>query len=167
MIHKMRRSRQALPQAECADILERGTSGVLALSDKEGWPYAVPLSYVYANGKIYFHCAKVGHKLEILTENAKTSFCVIDLDDVKPKEFTSYFRSVIAFGTIRVLENDEEKRAAIEKLTLKYAPDSSPEARAAAIERERKPLCILEFTVEHMSGKEAIELVRKRKASDL
>ncbi len=167
MIHKMRRSRQALPQAECADILERGTSGVLALSDKEGWPYAVPLSYVYANGKIYFHCAKVGHKLEILTENAKASFCVIDLDDVKPKEFTSYFRSVIAFGTIRVLENDEEKRAAIEKLTLKYAPDSSPEARAAAIEREWKPLCILEFTLEHMSGKEAIELVRKRKASDL
>ena len=167
MFREMRRKNQQLSEEDTAAILREGSSGVLSVLGDDGYPYGVPLSYLYEEGRLYFHCAVSGHKLDALRREAKASFCVIDLDDVKPKEFTSYFRSVIAFGTIRVLENDEEKRAAIEKLTLKYAPDSSPEARAAAIEREWKPLCILEFTLEHMSGKEAIELVRKRKASDL
>ena len=166
MIHKLRRSRQALSPAECAAVLERGTSGVLALSDSQGQPYAVPLSFVHMDDKLYFHCAKSGHKLEILAENAKASFCVIDQDKIKPEELTTYFRSVILFGTIRILEDDEEKRNAIEKLTLKYAPESSPERRAAAIDREWDRLCMLEFQVEHMSGKEAIELVKKGKEAE-
>lgn len=163
MIHKLRRSRQALSPEECTAVLERGTSGVLALSDSQGQPYAVPLSFVYMDGKLYFHCAKSGHKLDIMAENAKASFCVIDQDEIRPEELTTYFRSVILFGTIRVLEDDGEKRSAIEKLTLKYAPESSPEGRAAAIGREWSLLCMLEFHVEHMSGKEAIELVKKGK----
>ena len=54
-----------------------------------------------------------------------------------------------------------EKRAAIEKLALKYAPDDTQENRHKAIEREWKPLCVLELTPEHISGKEAIELKRQ------
>lgn len=115
------------------------------------------------DGRLYFHCARSGHKLDILAENAKASFCVIDQDEIKPEELTTYFRSVILFGTVRILEDDEEKRSAIEKLTLKYAPESSPERRAAAIDREWDRLCMLEFQVEHMSGKEAIELVKLKK----
>ena len=63
MFREMRRKKQALSLAECARILYRGTSGVLALSGDGGYPYAVPLSYVYAGDRIYFHCAKQGHKL--------------------------------------------------------------------------------------------------------
>ena len=66
MFRPMRRFKQALSPEECQAVLERGTSGVLALSGDGGWPYAVPLSYVYADGKLYFHSAKSGHKVDAI-----------------------------------------------------------------------------------------------------
>ena len=82
-------------------------------------------------------------------------------DKVVPEEYTTYFRSVIAFGTIRVLEG-EEMRPAIERLALKYSPLESEESRREEIEKTWKALCILELEVEHLTGKEAIELTRQR-----
>lgn len=131
---------------------------------RRSWPYAVPLSYVYADGKIYFHSAKSGHKVDAVRSCPRASFCVIDQDHIVPEEYTTYFRSVIAFGTVRILEEDGEKRAAIEKLAVKYAPADSRENRDSAIDREWAPLCMLEMEVEHLSGKEAIELVRQRES---
>lgn len=162
MFRAMRRKRQQLSRAEAEAILERGTSGVLAVAGDDGYPYTVPLSYVYQDGKLWFHSAKSGHKLDAVRREEKASFCVIDQDQVVPEEYTSYFRSVIAFGTVRVLEGEGERRSAIEKLALKYAPEDSAGRRREAIDREWAPLCMLEMTVEHLTGKEAIELVRAR-----
>lgn len=162
MFREMRRKRQRLSTEECKAALARGTSGVLALEGDGGYPYAVPLSYVYADGRIYFHSAKNGHKLDAIKRNAKASFCVIDQDEIIAEEYTTYFRSVIAFGRIRILEEDAEKREAIMRLAQKYAPEDSPENRDRAIEREWAQLCMLELSIEHMSGKEAIELVRAK-----
>ena len=162
MFRDMRRKNQLLPQEEAEAILRQGTSGVLSLLGDGGYPYGVPLSYVYHNGKLYFHCAKAGHKLDAIRREEKCSFCVIDQDQVVPEEYTTYFRSVIAFGTVRILEDVGEKRAAIGKLAVKYFPGDTAEGRNAAIDREWGPLCMLEMTVEHLSGKEAIELVRQR-----
>ena len=119
---------------------------------------------MYADGKLYFHSAKAGNKIDAIRSCPKGSFCVIDQDHIVPEEYTTYFRSVIAFGTVRILEEDEEKRAAIEKLAVKYAPADSRENRDGAIDREWAPLCMLEMEVEHLSGKEAIELVRQRES---
>ena len=165
MFREMRRKRQKLSKEECEEILFRGTSGVLAVSGDDGYPYAVPLSYLYENGKLFFHCAKAGHKLDSILRNEKASFCVIAQDQIVPGEYTTYFRSVIVFGRIRVMEEDDARRTAIEKLALKYAPEDTAENRRNAIDREWAPLCMLEMTVDHLSGKEAIELVRERKAS--
>ena len=161
MFRELRRKKQLLPQEETEAVLHRGTSGVLALSGDGGYPYAVPISYVYDGGRLYFHCAKSGHKLDAIRRSEKASFCVIDQDRVVPEEYTTYFRSVIAFGRVRILE-DAEKGAAIEKLALKYAPDSTPEERQREIQREWVPLCMLEMELDHITGKEAIELVGKR-----
>ncbi len=163
MFRELRRKKQALSQEDCSDILNRGTSGVLALAGDDDYPYAVPISYVYDGEKLYFHSAKSGHKLDAIRRSPKASFCVIDKDQIVPEEYTTYFRSVIVFGRIRILEENGEKRSAIEKLALKYAPDDTMENRQAAIEKEWKPLCMLELTPEHLSGKEAIELTRQRK----
>lgn len=160
MFREMRRKRQMLPQADAEALLLAGTSGVLAVSGDEGYPYAVPLSYVYHGGRLYFHCAKSGHKLDAIARNPKASFCVIGQDQVVPAEYTTYFRSVIAFGTVRILEGEAEKREAIRAIAEKYAPENSPARREEEIEREWPALCLLEFSVEHLSGKEAIELVR-------
>ena len=163
MFGEMRRKKQALPLETCEKILERGTSGVLALEGEEGYPYAVPLSYYYEKGKIFFHCGKRGYKIEALKRNEKVSFCVIDQDQIIPEEYTTYFRSVIVFGKICILEGEAEKRRAIEKLALKYAPEEPEEKTNRAIDREFSPLCMLELSIEHISGKEAIELVRENR----
>ena len=163
MFREMRRKRQELSKEECIAILGRATSGVLALAGDDGYPYAVPLSYVYADGKIYFHCAKEGHKLDAVRNCGKASFCVIDQDRIIPERYTTYFRSVIVFGRIKILEDEDQKREAIRKLAFRYAPKDSVESREREIEREWGALCMLELTAEHMSGKEAIELVRQRK----
>lgn len=158
----MRRKKQALSQEECTSVLFRGTSGVLALSGDDGYPYAVPISYVFDGKRLYFHSAKSGHKLDAVRHNPKASFCVIDKDQVVPEAYTSYFRSVIVFGTIRIVEDEQEKYRAIEKLAVKYAPDDTAENRREAIAREWTPLCMLEMTIDHLTGKEAVELKRKR-----
>ena len=132
------------------------------MAGEDGYPYAVPMSYVCDGEKLYFHCAKVGHKLDAIRRDPRASFCVIDEDRIVPEEYTTYFRSVIAFGRMRMLEEEGEKRAAIDLLARKYAPEASDESRTRAIEREWTPLCMLEMTIEHLSGKEAIELVRAR-----
>lgn len=162
MFREMRRKKQLLSHEESVEILDKGSSGVLALMGDEGYPYAVPLSYVYNDGKLYFHCAKSGHKVDAINREEKASFCVIDADDVVPEEYTTYFRSVIAFGRIHILTAEGEKRRAIELLARKYYPDDTDEHRKAAIEREYAPVCVLEMDIEHMTGKEAIELMRKR-----
>lgn len=162
MFREMRRKKQALPAEEVAAILCRGTSGVLALSGDDNYPYAVPISYVFADAKLYFHCAKDGHKLDAIQHNSKASFCVIDQDQIVPEKYTTYFRSVIAFGQIRIIEDEKEKLAAIEKLAKKYSPDEDVADRRKEIDREWKPLCMLEMCIDHMTGKEAIELVKNR-----
>ena len=160
MFREMRRKKQQMSGDACDELLFRETSGVLALSGDDGYPYAVPISYVYDGEKIYFHCAKSGHKLDAIKRNPKASFCVIGQDQIVPEEYTTYFRSVIAFGTIRILEDDHEKMDAIEKLAVKYAPEDTPESRKNTIEREWTPLCMLEMTIDHLTGKEAKELKR-------
>ena len=161
MFRPMRRSGQALGMDACKEVLSRGTSGVLALLGDGGWPYAVPMSYAFDGEKLYFHCAREGHKLDAIRREARASFCVVDRDDVKPAEYTSYFRSVIIFGRVRVLEDEAQKRAAIELLARRYFPEDSAENRRRAIEREWAGLCMLEMDIEHLSGKEAVEFARK------
>lgn len=157
----MRRKNQALSDAEIGEILRRGTSGVLALLGDGDYPYAVPLSYVWDGERIYFHSAKSGHKMDAIQRNEKASFCVIDEDHIVPEEYTTYFRSVIAFGRIRRLEGEEVRRA-IEKLAVKYAPGDSEAHREEAIRREERYVAMLEMTIDHVTGKEAIELVREK-----
>ena len=161
MFRPMRRSRQALGIDACKEVLSRGTSGVLALLGDGGWPYAVPMSYAFDGEKLYFHCAREGHKLDAIRREARASFCVVDRDEVVPEEYTTYFRSVIAFGRVRVVEDEAQKRAAIELLARRYFPQDSAENRHRAIEREWAGLCMLEMDIEHLSGKEAVELARK------
>lgn len=163
MFPEMRRKKQQLGLEETEQILLRGTSGVLSVYGPEGYPYGVPLSYVYRDGKLYFHCAKKGTKLSCIEKNAKASFTVIDLDRVVPEEYTSYFRSVMAFGTIRILEQDPEKWSAMEALGRKYYPGDTQEGLEQAIRREWAPLTVMEMEIDHMTGKEAIELVREKR----
>ena len=89
------------------------------------------------------------------------SFCVVAKDTVVPEEYTTYFQSVIVFGQIRLIQDERAKRAAIEKLAGKYAPEATTIELEQEINREWNPLCLLEMTIDHVTGKEAIELCGK------
>jgi len=166
MFREMRRKRQLLPEKECIRILEQETSGVLSVLGDEDYPYAVPLSYVYSGNTLYFHCAKNGHKLDAIRKHSKASFCVIAQDHIVPEEYTTYFKSVIVFGRAHILTDSEKIQEAIELLSLKYNPSDSAKNRQTTIDRESAALCMFALEVEFMTGKEAIELV-KRTENDL
>ena len=158
----MRRNRQQLSREECERILGRGTSGVLALAGDGGYPYAVPLSYVYAEGAIIFHSAMQGHKVDAIRRDSRCSFCVIEQDEVKPAEFTTYFRSVIAFGRISILENTDEKVQALRLLGRRYSPGDESGLQHE-IDKSLDHVLLLRLDIDHLSGKEAIELAKTRK----
>ena len=147
----MRRIRQLLPEAEAIDILERCTHGVLAVLGDEGYPYAVPLSYCYVEGKLLFHGANVGHKLDALAACDKASFCVCDQGYRREGEWALNIKSVIVFGRIRLVEDHDKAMEITRKLSYKYTSDS------AYIENEIKKagpgtLCFA-LEIEHMTGK--------------
>ena len=158
---EMRRHKQQLSKENCEAILEKNTHGVLAVLGDGGYPYTVPVSYYYEAGVIYIHCAKRGHKLDAITNYDKVSFCVVDQDFVVPEEYTSYFRSVVVFGKAEIMDSKEEILTAINKLAKKYAPNDSDENRNMAIQREISAMAMIKINIAHMSGKEAIELVKK------
>ena len=161
MFREMRRKNQLLSMEDTIAVMERGTNGILAVSGDDDYPYAVPMSYIYTNNKIYFHCAKSGHKLDGIKRNAKVSFCVVDQDQNVPEKYTTYFRSAIAFGQARILEDPAEIREAITAIALKYSPDYA-EGIPLEINSSMAALCIVEISIDHLTGKEAIELVRAR-----
>ncbi len=161
MFREMRKKNQLLSEKESIEILESCTSGVLAVSGDNGYPYAVPLSYAYKDGKIYFHFATEGHKLDSIKNNEKVSFCVIKTDDVIQETFTTHYRSVIVFGRVRILTEDAEKRFALECLVEKYSPDFIKEGQLS-IERNWDRFCAAELRIEHMTGKAAKELIQQK-----
>lgn len=156
----MRRKRQQLSEEKSIGILQKSTAGTLALLGDNGYPYAVPISYVYADGKLYFHSALSGHKIDAIRNCDKASFCVIDKDDVQPERYTTYYRSVIAFGRIHIIEDEQEKLETARLLGDRYNPNQE-EALQKEIEKGLSRMVMIRFDIEHLTGKEAIELVNQ------
>ncbi len=161
MFRGMRRIKQLLSPEDAAAVMERCTCGIMACAGDGGYPYAVPLSYVYYDGKIYFHSAKVGHKIDAIARDPKVSFAVVDEDTIVSAEFTTYFRSVIAFGRARIAEGDEYVEA-FKALVEKYSGDQPEETKQKELAGCREAR-IIAIDVEHMAGKEAIEFVKAKK----
>lgn len=142
--------------------MERCTNGILACMGDEDYPYAVPVSYTYTEGKIYIHSAKAGHKIDAIIKHPKVSFTVVDEDQIVSAEYTSYFRSVIAFGKARLAEG-EERLEAFRDLVEKYSGDQPEQSKMDSIEKCTNSHMIA-IDVDHITGKEAIEFVRMKES---
>ena len=156
---EMRRKRQQLSEEESISILKKATAGTLALLGDNDYPYAVPISYVYHEGKLYFHSALAGHKVDAICKCDKASFCVIEQDDVQPKKYTTFFRSVIAFRRIHFIEDEQEKLKMARMLGNRYNPNDD-ESLQKELEQGLSRMLMIRFDIEHLTGKEAIELMR-------
>lgn len=161
MFRQMLKIKQLLTAEDLQAVMDRCTAGTLACIGDEGYPYSVPLSYVYHDGKIYYHSAKVGHKMDAIRANPKVSFSVIDEDTIVSAEYTTYFRSAIAFGKARITEGDERIEG-FKALVEKYSGDQQEEAKIKEIMGCTGAL-IIAIDVEHITGKEAIEYVKAKR----
>ena len=157
MFRKMRRFKQQLTDEETVAVLERGKTGILAVLGDEGYPYTVPINYVYSDGTVYMHSAVTGHKIDAIRAYDKASFCVIDADDVVPADYSTNFRSVIAFGRVRIVEDEQEIMDSIRLLGDKYNPNQ-PAALDAEVAKSFKRLHMIALDIEHVTGKQSKEL---------
>ncbi|MBQ7447689.1 MAG: pyridoxamine 5'-phosphate oxidase family protein [Eubacterium sp.] len=154
MFRKMRRFKQQLPEEECLKILETAPRGVLAVLGDDGYPYTVPLNFVHHEGRLYFHTAFNGHKVDAIKNYDKASFCVLNEGYQNPGEWWYYFKSVIAFGKIRILEDRDEINEKLRLLARKYMPEKEIEPDMA---KNAHHAGMIELTIEHVTGKRVEE----------
>ncbi len=155
MFRPMRRHKQALSIDRCRMILSDARRGVLAVQGEHGYPYTVPLDFVYHDGKLYFHSAREGHKLDAIEKDGRCSFCVIQQDALSDDGWSYYCSSVVVFGHIRLVETDEGRRDALTALGQKYFPAELSVAQE--IERDYDRVAVLELIPDHITGKRVHE----------
>lgn len=141
-----------LSKGETIKIFEKQKHGTLAVNGDDGYPYTVPVSYVYSNDTIIFHSSISGHKLDAIKQDAKVSFCVIEQDNIVPDEFNTLYMSAIAFGKAKIIENDQEKREALREILKKYSPDFMKSGEKY-IDGEWENVAVIIIDIEHMTGK--------------
>ena len=155
MFRDMRRFKQQLSAKECEDILREGKRGVLALSGDEGYPYAVPMDYVYDSGCLYFHSALQGHKLDAIRSCDKASFNVLSEPQAADDGWSYFFDSVTLFGRVRVITDEAQRTDKLRLLGNKYFP--SEEMTESDIQKNAARCAVLELKIEHMTGKHVHE----------
>lgn len=157
MFRKMRRYKQAMTREECLAVLKSQPRGVLSLLGEGGYPYGVPLDYWYneADGRIYFHGAREGHKLDAIRACDKASFCVCDEGHREGTDWPLHFRSVIVFGRIAPVTDHAVTREVCRRLAEKFTDDAAYIDAEIASAADRV-LC-LALTPEHMTGKRVRE----------
>ena len=125
MFREMRRFKQQVSEEKCIEVLKNEWRGVLALLGDDGYPYTVPLDFFYDedDGKIYFHCAKEGHKIDAIEKCDKASFCVMDQGFKKDGDWAMNITRVVCFGRIKKVEDFEKTKDKVCKLGAKYYPN--------------------------------------------
>ena len=156
MFREMRRVKQQLNEEDIERILNKHTSGVLAVNGEDGYPYTIPLSYTYEDNQLIFHSANEGHKIDAIRNNDKVSFCVIDQDEVIQATFTTHYRSVIVFGRATIITDPQQRQRALESLVRKYSPDFIDKGQQE-ISQAWDHVSIIAVTIDHKSGKSNIK----------
>ena len=153
MFREMRRFKQQVSEAECIDILKSTKRGVLSVIGDDGYPYGMPINHYYceADGKLYFHGAKSGHKIDAIKACDKAGYCVYNDGFRKEGDWALNITSVIIFGRIHLVEDDETARKICSELTKKFTDDQ--DYLDKEIKNSFRNVQCLEFVPEHMPGK--------------
>lgn len=152
---KLRRFKQEASFQECEAVLGAARRGVLAVHGENGYPYGLPINFLYLDGKIYFHCAKAGHKLDAVRADDKVCFTVLSEPVRNPDEWWNCFTSVICFGRISEVTDDEEKDRLLRLLGAKYFPEGYDMEKDMT--NNAGNALILEISIDHISGKHVRE----------
>lgn len=153
MFRPMRRFKQQISDEECIRILKEQPRGVLSLIGDDGYPYGIPLDHWYCeeDGKLYFHGAKAGHKIDAIKACDKASYCVMDQGFKKDGEWALNINSVIIFGRISLVEDPEKAKIICTEICRKFTDDEA--YLQHELEHAFPRVQCLELTPEHMTGK--------------
>lgn len=151
----LRRIKQTASQEECIALLESAPRGVLAVHGENGYPYGLPVNYVFMDGRIYFHCAKEGHKVDALRADDRVSFTILSEPVKNEGEWWYCFTSVIVFGRVSEINDPEKADKVLRSLGSKYFPEGYD--METDIIRNGPHALILELTIDHVSGKHVRE----------
>lgn len=151
MFREMRKKARELTKEEGIRILESGEYGVLGTKDENGYPYTTPLSYVWMNQAIYFHCAYEGHKLDNIKNDDRVSFTVVGKTEVLPEKFSTIYESTIVFGNATIIDG-EEKIKALKEFINKYSTGFEEKGNQY-IMRALEKVCVVKVQVEKISAK--------------
>ena len=147
----VRRSDREITIQEAIELLDVAEYGIMSTVGKDGQPYGLPLSYVYKNDCIYFHCAVSGHKLENIVHNSKVSFCVIGRTKVLPDKFGTEYESAMIFGAASEVHG-AERHDALLWLLEKYCPGFIEEGNKY-IEQKDQITRVFKIEIDRISGK--------------
>lgn len=158
MFRLIRKKKNELSLEECKDLLKNRRRGVLSLYGVEGYPYGIPINYIYdeETGAIYFHGAKTGHKVDALKASDKVSFAVLGPEVVKKEAWAPFVKSVVLFGTCQIIQVQQKALYWLKKFALKYYP--SEDLVQKEIDASFMGVQMFELTIDHMSGKEVQEI---------
>lgn len=147
------RVNQRLSEESCDSVLEKALRGVLALNGEDGFPYALPINFYYDKTakKIYFHCGKVGYKLDCINANKKASFTAQDQGERRDGEWWLTFQSVIAFGEVEPVTDKAVVERISRKLSDKFTSDKAYVDKE--VEKYLDSTVLLVFSIMHMTGK--------------
>lgn len=151
MFKEMRRKDREIELNEIVEILKRCEYGILSTMGENGYPYGVPVNYVYMDNAIYFHCAVQGQKLDNLRNNNKVSFCVVGETRVLPEQFSTKYESIIVFGKANEIY-DNEKNAALLEIINKYSKEYVEKGKQY-IKNANENVKVIKINIEHISGK--------------
>jgi len=157
MFRELRKKNQMLFDEECVELLKNETRGVLSVLGDDDYPYGMPMNHWYneEDGKIYFHCGNLRHRLDALKKHDKVSFCVYNQGVHNEGEWALHVKSVIVFGRIEILDNMEQIIDITTKLSHRFTLDD--EYIKKEIELYGHRTLLLQLTPEHMCGKSVTE----------
>ena len=155
---QLRRTDRAMTDERVEEVIQRGVSGRLATVSADGWPYVVPLLYIWKKPVICFHTSAArGHLRQNIDGNARACFEIDEAGQVFAygrfdcDTGTSY-ASVIAFGRIALVPPGEQRVRFFDKFMKKYAPDIDD--RPKSFYPRLHHIDVFALTVERLTGKE-------------
>lgn len=157
MFRPIRRKQKEIDMTATKKLLHHARRGVLAVHGDNGYPYAIPVNYLYdeENQKIYFHGARVGHKADAIKACDKVCFTVFGHETVKEEPWAPYVQSAVAFGRCHLAEMDAAALSLLKQFAMKYYPDESMVDTEMAVVAKVAQLFVIE--IEYLSGKEVQE----------
>ena len=157
----LRRMDRKMTDTEVDMTLRTAMVGRLGIC-RNGQPYVVPVNFAYENGHVYIHCADVGMKIEFLQGNPSVCFEVDEhlktMAAPMVCDYETAYRSVIAFGTARILTDLKEKTVGLKSIVAKYAGRENAERLVSkTVDGYRSPqgskTTVVQITIERITGK--------------